>query len=193
MLIVGGPGFGKSAIVAQLVHENTDGQVLAYHCCQADTPATLTAATFVRSIAGQLSSRVEGYAQALASPAVRDALDAVTREADPASAFEAGVVAPLAALPPPDGGLRYILIDALDEAASSGDAPSVLDVLSTRLSRFPPWLGLLATTRPNPDVLRRLRGLSSRVLDAAEARNRHDVHDFVVAALRDDQLGIRCG
>lgn len=34
ILITGDPGTGKSAIVAELVHRNPGGQVLAYHCCQ---------------------------------------------------------------------------------------------------------------------------------------------------------------
>jgi hypothetical protein len=38
LLITGDPGVGKSALVAQLVVLNPGGQVLAYHCCQADTP-----------------------------------------------------------------------------------------------------------------------------------------------------------
>jgi type I restriction enzyme, R subunit len=38
LLITGEPGIGKSAIVAALVDNNPDGQVLAYHCCRADTP-----------------------------------------------------------------------------------------------------------------------------------------------------------
>src|SRR5262249_22154769 len=43
LLIVGGPGTGKSAVVAELVHQNVDGRALAYHCCQADTPLTMDA------------------------------------------------------------------------------------------------------------------------------------------------------
>ena len=44
LLITGEPGIGKSAIVAALVSDNPEGQVLAYHCCSADTPATLESA-----------------------------------------------------------------------------------------------------------------------------------------------------
>jgi len=62
LLITGEPGIGKSAIVAALVDENPEGQVLAYHCCRADTPATLEPARFVRSLAGMLAARLEGYA-----------------------------------------------------------------------------------------------------------------------------------
>ena len=37
-LITGDPGIGKSAIVAQLIHANAGGQVLAHHCCQFRQP-----------------------------------------------------------------------------------------------------------------------------------------------------------
>ena len=49
LLIVGEPGIGKSAIAASLIKRNVEGQVLAYHCCRSDTPATLEPASFVRS------------------------------------------------------------------------------------------------------------------------------------------------
>ena len=62
LLITGEPGIGKSAVVAALVDNNPDGQVLAYHCCRADTPATLEPTRFVRSLAGMLAARLEGYA-----------------------------------------------------------------------------------------------------------------------------------
>ena len=65
LLITGEPGIGKSAIVAALVHDNREGQVLAYHCCRADTPATLEPARFVRSLVGMLAARLEGYAAML--------------------------------------------------------------------------------------------------------------------------------
>ena len=58
LLIVGEPGIGKSSMVAALVHENHEGQVLAYHCFRADTPATLEPAGFVRSIVAILASRI---------------------------------------------------------------------------------------------------------------------------------------
>jgi TIR domain len=58
LLITGEPGIGKLAIVAVLVHENPEGQVLAYHCCRADTPATLEPARFCT----QLGRHVGGAA-----------------------------------------------------------------------------------------------------------------------------------
>jgi predicted ATPase len=73
--ITGEPGIGKSAIVAALVHENSGGQVLAYHCCQADTPATLHPAGFVRNLAAMLSGRLDDYAAMLEDPAIVKVLE----------------------------------------------------------------------------------------------------------------------
>jgi hypothetical protein len=91
LLITSEPGIGKSAIVAALVHDNSEGQVLAYHCRQASTPATVEPARFVRSLAGMLSARLEGYAAMLDDPGVKDALEHT--DTDPATAFEAAILA----------------------------------------------------------------------------------------------------
>ena len=51
LLIVGDPGIGKSAFVAEMIHRNPGGQVLAYHVCRADDPETLRPSTVVMSFA----------------------------------------------------------------------------------------------------------------------------------------------
>ena len=109
-------------------------------------------------------------------------------ESDPASAFEVGVLAPLAALPEPDGAPKYILVDALDEALLLDEGANVLNMLVTRLSRFPTWLRLLATTRPKPHVLRKLRGLKSQLLDAEDDRNRADVRAFTIRRIEEPRF-----
>jgi len=52
LLIVGDPGIGKSVFVAEMIHRNPEGQVLAYHICRADDPETLRPSSFVMSLAG---------------------------------------------------------------------------------------------------------------------------------------------
>src|SRR5205807_2079605 len=100
LLITGGPGTGKSAVVAELVHRNPGGQVLAYHCCQADTLATLEPGRFVRSLAGMIASRLPPYA-ALVEGGQAAALEPDPSDRDPASAFEEGLLAALESLPAP--------------------------------------------------------------------------------------------
>jgi hypothetical protein len=90
--------------VAALVSKNSEGQVLAYHCCRADTPATLEPATFVRSLAAMLSSQLDGYAAMLEGPVIVDVLQFA--ETDPASAFENAILGPLHNLGQPERGRR---------------------------------------------------------------------------------------
>jgi WD40 repeat protein len=191
LLIVGDPGIGKSAVVAELVHRNPGGQVLAYHCCQADTPATLQPGLFVRSLAAMIASKLPAYAAALADPMVEDALSEGRCARDAASAFDAGILNPLAALPPPEEGVRYILVDALDEALMLGEGPgwtTIVDVLAFRLERLPAWLRLVATTRKERPVLDRLRGLRARELNAEDSRNMEDIDAFLALRLASPAL-----
>jgi hypothetical protein len=61
-------------------------------------------------------------------------------------------------------------------------------MLASRLQRFPPWLRLVATTRPEPTVLRRLRALKTRTIDAEAPQNRTDVRRFIGKRLTKPRL-----
>ena len=186
LLIIGEPGIGKSSIVATLVNDNRDGQVLAYHCCRADTPATLDPAVFVRSLAAMLSSQLEGYSAVLKGAAIVDALHFA--ETDAATVFETAIINPLHKLPQPERGRRYLLIDALDEALTRTRRPTILELLSTRLSLLPPWLRIVATTRNEPSVLCRLGCLRAHILNAQDPRNQDDVLNFIHRRLAEPGL-----
>jgi WD40 repeat protein/serine/threonine protein kinase len=186
LLIIGEPGVGKSSIVAALVNENAEGQVLAYHCCRADTPATLEPAAFVRSLAAMFSSQLEGYAAVLKGAAVADALQFA--EIDAASAFERAILGPLHKFRQPEGGRRYLLIDALDEALMRTQRPTIVDLLSTRLNLLPPWLRIVATTRNEPSVLSQLGNLRAHTLSAEDPRNQDDVRNFIHRRLAEPAL-----
>ena len=56
MPIVGEPGIGKSAIVAELLHRNPSGQVLARHCCRSDESSSLQPALEMRALAAQIAA-----------------------------------------------------------------------------------------------------------------------------------------
>lgn len=193
LLVKGDPGVGKSAVVAELVHRNPDGQVLAYHCCQWDVGDTLSAGRFVRNLAAMVASKLEPYAALLEhDPAVRDALGEGRCETDPGSALVAGLLTPLERLPAPDGGPRYILIDALDEALLAPPGKStIVDVLASKIEQLPGWLRIVATTRNDPSVLGKLGGLRAVQVDAQTDDNRTDVREFLDTALRQPNLAER--
>jgi WD40 repeat protein/serine/threonine protein kinase len=186
LLIVGEPGIGKSAITAALVHRNIEGQVLAYHCCRTDTPETLAPASFVRSLAGMLSTRLPEYAKALECASVINSLRRA--DTDPESAFEAALLAPLHKIKEPQTRRCYLLIDALDESLARAGPTTIFDVLCTRLDRLPPWLGLIATTRNDPRVLNPLRSLRVQVISAQDRKNQDDVRRFIRSQLGEARL-----
>jgi hypothetical protein len=184
LLITGDPGAGKSAIVAELVHRNPHGQVLAYHCCQADVPETLRPARFVRSLAAMIASQLPSYAALLEQSQVADVLDQEQCEKDPASALHAGIVAPLLTLAPPDEGVRFVLIDALDESLVGGARSSaIVDLLVSQVERLPAWLRIVATSRPHPTILQSFAGLRRLPLAAEDNRNREDIAEYLAAQL----------
>ena len=189
LLITGDPGIGKSAIVAQLVHMNPGAQVVAYHCCRADTPETLRPGRFIRGLAGMIASQLDAYASQLDDPQVEAALGEARCQTDPASALEEGILNPLHRVPTPAGGARYILIDALDEALAVRDGLSIVTLLSpSRLDRLPGWLRVVATTRKEPDVLRRLSGLRAEEIRADEPHNLDDIEQFLTHRLGQPEL-----
>lgn len=194
LLITGDPGTGKSAIVAELVHRNPGGQVLAYHCCQADTGATLFPGRFVRGLAAMIARRLPEYAARVAEPAIFRALSEESCAQDPASSFEAGVLTPLQGLPAPQEAVHYILVDALDEALAFREGTlrsTIVDVLATRLNRLPSWLRVVATTRKDRAVLDRLRDLRAREIDAQDPRNLRDIERYVRQRLAEPALAER--
>lgn len=182
LLITGDPGIGKSAIVAQLVHLNPSGQVLAYHCCQADTPATVAPGLFVRSLAAMIASQLKQYATCLSEPAMEEALSESSCASDPASSFERGILTPLESFLAPEQGVRYILVDALDESlavAGGTSRTTIVDVLASRVERLPAWLRIVATTRKDRKVLDHLRGLRAFEIDSQKPDNTRDVETYV--------------
>jgi WD40 repeat protein/tRNA A-37 threonylcarbamoyl transferase component Bud32 len=186
LLIVGEPGIGKSSMVAALVHENPGGHVLAYHCCRADTPATLEPARFVRGLAAKLSIKLNEYAAMMADSVVATALQLA--DADPADGFENAILDPLHRIREPGQGRCYLLIDGLDEALTRVQRPTIVEVLSTRLSLLPPWLRIVATTRGELAVLRQLGGLRAHTLNAQDPRNQDDVRRFIRRRLAEPAL-----
>jgi len=178
-------GVGKTALLSEYIRRHRGHAVIAWYFCQHDTQATLRPETFVRSIATQLAQALPAYRWAIeASLDLQKRLDEAA--SDPASALEACVLGPLSKSPEP-GGPRLLLIDALDEGleldpGEGSRRVNIVDLLARKAARFPSWLRVLVTSRPNPQVITPLRAaFSLSQIDAESTGNREDLRRFILA------------
>ncbi|CAL1612815.1 unnamed protein product [Knipowitschia caucasica] len=95
VLLVGGPGSGKTAVCSELlwptsVQRNLDQHGLAFHFCRADDAETLCVGGFVRGLVAQICSSgiLPGYQEKVLEPAAQSALQPGECERNPTEAFK---------------------------------------------------------------------------------------------------------
>lgn len=175
--VVGEPGIGKSAIAA---HLTTREDVAAWHFCSTSNSRTLDPREFTAAVASALSQRLPGFEAALASRHPE-----LPRERA-MTAFRELVVEPALSTQPP-GTTQLLVVDALDEARR-GDGETIVDLLVEHAPSLPPWLRIVATTRPDAEVLGRLDVLGCVTVDAESASNLADLETYVRARLEEPVL-----
>lgn len=183
LLITGDPGVGKSAFLAEFARSNRDSSVLAHYFCQASTSETLRPSRFIQTIAAMMAARIPELEHLIESAESRRALEQLAFK-DPHSALEIGLLRHLRHVPPPPAP-RYVLVDALDEAvAPPGTRSTIPDLLEwSRLETLPSWLRVIATSRRDKRVIKRLAGLRAVHIDAGGDSNRDDLKVFVSARM----------
>ena len=166
--IAGGPGTGKSAFSAWLATYDRKN-VIALNLCDARMDARNQPARVLRTLAFQLARRIPDYRSHL--------LDRIDRLQQPEAA--------LAAMPPDelfqwllaepllhciDGGRgadRYLVVlDGLDETLRDGES-ELAELLAGHAAKLPPWLAVVATSRPEPPIGRILAHIAPLRLEAA--------------------------
>lgn len=191
--------------------------ISAHHFCFAQDAGLIEPVPFSRSISAQLAAAHPEFERALRErPEERGlsitaqqtfygpvtgeakAVEATLQTASAYTAFTLEVRQPLMQIY--DDGFDqdiFILVDALDEAAKSDATDTILDlVLLTK--EFPPRVRFIVTTRPESDILRRLKLLDPerRHLSlgdpSSREESRRDILRYVTAAVaRQPQLRAR--
>jgi WD40 repeat protein len=184
MLIVGDPGFGKSAIVAEMVKRRIEMGVIGWFCCRWDYPDQLTPRTFVEAIAASLAENLPGYAAMLTTSELQTLLEKAQSgtQIGPRTLFEQLVLGPLGRLPDQPLTSRLIVIDALDESLCIPQG--IVDLLSDTLHQWPRWLRIIATSRAYPDILQSLHGMEAVILRADGIQNKADLAAYIASNLQ---------
>ncbi|XP_023651662.1 ankyrin repeat domain-containing protein 50 isoform X1 [Paramormyrops kingsleyae] len=173
VLLVGGPGSGKTALCTELLwpsspqgmHRGLHRQGLAFHFCRADDVGTLCAGGFVRTLVGQISCSglLPGYEEKVREPAAQSALLPGECERNPTEAFKRCVLLPLLGVQPPQQSL-FILVDSIDEGCQLGEGESrasgaprtIAELLASHHEFLPPWLLLICSARRQNKAITKL-------------------------------------
>lgn len=177
VVIAGGIGHGKTSALLQLVNRSCFGrrggaeneaargqasvrtlasQLVAYHFCQADNSVTCTVPEFVHNLAAQLfqAPQLGAYRTLLhATPSLQKLLSLEDCVTNPLRSLVKGILDPLINLKRlnkiPTDGCCIVVIDGISEAEfhRSDYGDTIASFLAKCLSRFPPWLKIIATVR----------------------------------------------
>ncbi len=170
--IVGGPGVGKTALVSFLAKRC--GQVAALHMCRFGELDKADPRRCLMSIAYQLSTQLPDYERALQ----KLPLESLVGQGGAEYLFDRLLVQPLWQDVGEPAASLVILIDALDESMAGGNN-DLVDFIAGQFPKTPPWLRLMATSRPDPEILAAFAAHRPVILDAASAENQGDLRAYV--------------
>lgn len=174
VLLVGGPGSGKTALCTELLwptstqgtHRGMHQQSLAFHFCRADDSDTLCVGGFIRGLVAQIcrSGLLPGYEEKVRDPAVQSTLLPGECERNPTEAFKRCVLVPLLSVKPPQQSL-FLLVDSIDEGcqlgegeqrSSPGSPRTIAELLASHHEFLPPWLLLICSARRQNKAITKL-------------------------------------
>jgi tetratricopeptide (TPR) repeat protein len=180
--IKAGPGVGKSAIAANLIHRERSAIVAGWFC-DAKSGERKDPNRAIRSIAFQLALRWEDYRVRLLrklqvfSNTSEELCEEARKELEKKNThdlFTSLLAEPMTGLIWRDHKL-VVVIDALDEAVDDEGNNRITELISNELNSLPPWIGFVVTSRPEADIVNQLQGFKPYELNTADPRNVADL------------------
>lgn len=173
--ITGRPGVGKTSISAWLCAHWRE--VVAFHFCRHDNVQKIDPRRCIMSLAYQLGTQLPEYERRLARMGLDDLPGLNAR-----ALFDKLIIQPLSRDFPYPGRTMLIVIDALDEATVDG-RNELAGFFASELERTPPWLRLVVTSRPEPEVAGALQAYRQFTIEPGDVRNEDDVEAFLAREL----------
>ena len=172
MILIAGPGVGKSVLSARLCQLYEDsGQLAACHFCDFRTPDYRDPYRILQSLASQMCDNLDGFrdklTEALSREHSRDSLS---------DAFRVLLNDPLQALDRTEPAL--IVVDALDESKTPIKS-ELLDLISDQFSQLPKWINIFISSRPELQVRGKLGNLNPVEIRPDDDKHNLDLKHFI--------------
>ncbi|XP_054643652.1 ankyrin repeat domain-containing protein 50 [Dunckerocampus dactyliophorus] len=190
LLVMGGPGAGKTALCTEAVWPTSEAghvaglapRCLAWHFCQREAQGSMTVWRFVLGLVDQLrasSLLPPEYCSHLEEPVAASSLDPLSCQKAPDDTFKRAVLDPLLALPPPAQTLM-LLVDSMDVgyqgSQAGGRSRSIPELLAAHQHLLPSWLLLVCSVRRHNKTMCKMFS-SFRKLCLDDLRRPDPVHD----------------
>nr|XP_061826937.1 ankyrin repeat domain-containing protein 50 [Nerophis lumbriciformis]XP_061826939.1 ankyrin repeat domain-containing protein 50 [Nerophis lumbriciformis] len=206
LLVMGGPGAGKTALCTEAVWPASKAgraaglapRCLAWHFCQRESQGSTVVWRFVLSLVDQLrasSLLPPEYSSRLDEPLAASSLDPLSCQRAPDDTFQRAVLDPLLALPPPAQTLM-VLVDSLDVGYQGGRAGgksrSIAELLAAHQHLLPSWLLLVCSVRRhNKTMCKMFPSFRKLCLDDLRRPDPvHDVQQYILCRL-DSEAALR--
>ncbi|XP_062861971.1 ankyrin repeat domain-containing protein 50 [Trichomycterus rosablanca] len=190
VLVIGGPGTGKTALCTELVWPQSEAGIalglasrcLAWHYCKQEDADSVEVWRFVLGLVEQLRKNpllAPNYEHLLASPAVATCLEPLHCQRDPDETFKRAILEPLLSLPSPDQSM-FIVVDSLDTGSGTcvgtgeglttvtagSQSFSIAELLLRHHQLLPPWILLVCSVRrQNKAMCKMFSGFRKLCLD----------------------------
>ena len=206
VVIFGDSGTGKSSFVCRVLDgefcsqkkgawQRLHDRILARHLCSINDDTSLDPVKWAGGLAGQVFLRATEagkMAEAIAEGGHKDRESLVRWIEQQSSARHllTSWVLPVLKRLGPLNGRDTIWVDSLDEALTNdvltgkhGRGNTVVSLLIELKARWPSWVRVVATSRPDEATRAALEPLSGASIDVENASNRQDIQEFVLQEL----------
>ena len=183
MVISGSAGMGKSVIAAEMSKRMQEtGRLSGSHFCRHDKARHRNPKVMLQSLATHLSSSLPEYRKNLVAQLSRNLVLDIN-DMEVADLFELLFELPLRNLEDP-GFNSLVVIDALDESEYRG-RNDLVDLIAKYFNELPLWIRFLVTTRPEMNIVEKLKSLQPLLLEPNDEENLKDIHIYFERQLSD--------
>lgn len=183
LVLYGTPGFGKSVVSAYLSNFSSSCAVTFFF--EWNNSDTRNLRKFAYSMMFQLACNIEDYQSAL-----MECLQKINeKDLSEIELIDRCIVGLLNQLIVGGRPKKIIVLDAIDEAF--GDNGAFVDALIYMIDKFPDWIRVVVSSRPEASIQSKLMRYDKILLDGFDSEIKADIQEFVCRSVSDEAAAQR--